>query len=203
MSVGHLYVLSGEVAVQVLCPFFNWIVVSLVLSCVNSSYILHRSPLSEVSLVNMSPTQQLVSSLCGRFPLPCKTFLVWCHFICLSFVSLAWGDIEDKISLFKWTSEFLDLRWVHCSLTGLWLWRRECLGWMFELCLEVKVRCRFGYGRWETSFVPVVLPVLCLLVNIILVLALKSWASLWLLPGEMAQLGHHEAPGLGETGAAP
>ena len=74
---------------------------------------------------------------------------------------------------------------------------------MFELCLEVKVRFRFGYGRWETSFVPVVLPVLCLLVNIILVLALKSWASLWLLPGEMAQLGHHEAPGLGETGAAP
>ena len=24
MSVGHLYILLGEVSVQVLCPFFNW-----------------------------------------------------------------------------------------------------------------------------------------------------------------------------------
>ena len=26
MSVGHLYVLLGEVSIQVLCPFFNWVV---------------------------------------------------------------------------------------------------------------------------------------------------------------------------------
>ena len=26
MSIGHLYVLFGEVSIQVLCPFFNWIV---------------------------------------------------------------------------------------------------------------------------------------------------------------------------------
>ena len=26
MPVGHLYVLVGEVSVQILCPFFNWIV---------------------------------------------------------------------------------------------------------------------------------------------------------------------------------
>ena len=25
-SLGHLYVLLGEVCIQVLCPFFNWIV---------------------------------------------------------------------------------------------------------------------------------------------------------------------------------
>ena len=26
MSIGHLYVLLGEVSIQVLCPFFNWII---------------------------------------------------------------------------------------------------------------------------------------------------------------------------------
>ena len=26
MSIGHIYVLFGEVSVQVLCPFFNWVV---------------------------------------------------------------------------------------------------------------------------------------------------------------------------------
>ena len=29
MSLGPLYILLGEVSVQVLCPFFNWIVVFL------------------------------------------------------------------------------------------------------------------------------------------------------------------------------
>ena len=27
MSIGHLHVLFGEASIQVLCPFFNWIVV--------------------------------------------------------------------------------------------------------------------------------------------------------------------------------
>ena len=26
MSFGHLYVLFGEVSIEVLCPFFNWVV---------------------------------------------------------------------------------------------------------------------------------------------------------------------------------
>ena len=26
MSIGHMYVLFGEVSIQVLCPFFNWII---------------------------------------------------------------------------------------------------------------------------------------------------------------------------------
>ena len=25
MSIGHLYILLGEIYIQVLCPFFNWI----------------------------------------------------------------------------------------------------------------------------------------------------------------------------------
>ena len=52
-SMGHLYVLLGEVSVQVLCPFFNWIVCLLVWSHVSSLYILEIKPLSKVSLTNM------------------------------------------------------------------------------------------------------------------------------------------------------
>ena len=37
MSIGHLCVLFGEVSIQVLCPFFNWVVwVFLVLSFLSS-----------------------------------------------------------------------------------------------------------------------------------------------------------------------
>ena len=52
MSLGPLYVLLGEVSVQVLCPFFNYIVF-LMWSSVCSLYILEIKPLSKVSLVNI------------------------------------------------------------------------------------------------------------------------------------------------------
>ena len=52
MSIGHLYVPLGEVLIQVLCPFFNWIVI-LVWSHMSSLYILEIKPLSDVSLANM------------------------------------------------------------------------------------------------------------------------------------------------------
>ena len=53
MSVGPLDVLLGEVSVQILCPFFNWIVNFLLVSYMYSLYILEIKPLSEVSLTNM------------------------------------------------------------------------------------------------------------------------------------------------------
>ena len=52
MSLDTLYVLLGEVSVQVLCPFFTW-VVYLEWSRVSSLYILEIKPLSEVSLANI------------------------------------------------------------------------------------------------------------------------------------------------------
>ena len=49
----YMYVLFGEVSIQVLCPFFHWIVWGfLVLSFVSSLYILDINPLSDV-LANM------------------------------------------------------------------------------------------------------------------------------------------------------
>ena len=53
MSLGPLCVLLAEVSVQVLCPFFNWLVIFLVWSCMRSLYILEIKPLSNVSLANI------------------------------------------------------------------------------------------------------------------------------------------------------
>ena len=53
MSIDHLYVLLGKVSIQVLCPFFNWIVFLPGVESVSYLYILDFKPLSEVSLASM------------------------------------------------------------------------------------------------------------------------------------------------------
>ena len=53
MSLDPLYVLLGEVCVQVFCPFLIVFFVFLEWSRVSSLYILEIKPLSEVSLANM------------------------------------------------------------------------------------------------------------------------------------------------------
>ena len=53
MSLDPLYVFLGEVYVQALCPFSNWVAVFFEWSRVSSLYILEIRPLSEVSLANM------------------------------------------------------------------------------------------------------------------------------------------------------
>ena len=53
MSQGPLYVLLGEVSVQVLCPFIIELLVSLDWSHVSCLYILEIKPLCEISLANM------------------------------------------------------------------------------------------------------------------------------------------------------
>lgn len=71
MSLGHVYVLCGEIRVQVLCPFFNCIVflcwVVLVLLC-----ILEMNSLSDVSLANTF-SHSVDYLFCWWFPLLCKT----------------------------------------------------------------------------------------------------------------------------------
>ena len=53
MSLGTMYVLLGEVSVQVFSPFLTGFFVFLGWSHVSSLYILEIKPLSEVSLANM------------------------------------------------------------------------------------------------------------------------------------------------------
>ena len=52
MSVGPLYVLLGEVSVQVLCPFFNWIICLPDVELYDFIYFGDQS-LSDESLANM------------------------------------------------------------------------------------------------------------------------------------------------------
>ena len=101
MSLDPLYVLLGEVSVQVLCSVFNFFFVFLEWSCVSSLYILEIRPLSEVSLANMFC--HMVGSLfiLMLFSLAMQKLfnLIRSHLFILSFMSLALGDISVKILL--------------------------------------------------------------------------------------------------------
>ena len=109
MSLGPLYVFLGEVSVQVLCPFFNWVVCLLEFSHVSSSYILEIRPLSEVSLANMF--SHTVGSLCNLvlFSLAMQKLLILMrsHLFILSFMPLALGDVSVRMLLHGMSEIFL------------------------------------------------------------------------------------------------
>ena len=100
MSMGPRYVLFGKVSMQVLWPFFSW-VVFLVLSCISSLYILEIKP--------------RITCVIGKYILPFSGFpfhFVDDFFCCIkafqfhvvplfifSFVSLAQGDISRAYDL--------------------------------------------------------------------------------------------------------
>ena len=101
MSLGPLYVFLGEVSVQVLCPFFNWVVCLPGVSPVSSLYILEIRPWSEVSLANMF--SHTVGSLCilMLFSLAMQKLfiLMRSHLFILSFMPLALGDMSVRMLL--------------------------------------------------------------------------------------------------------
>ena len=102
MSLGPLCVLLGEVSVQVLCPFLNWIVcLPGVESCEFYIYFGEIKPLSEVSLANMFSHSVGSLSLLMLFSLAMQKLfiLMRSHLFTLSFMSLALGDISVKILL--------------------------------------------------------------------------------------------------------
>ena len=103
MSLCPLYVFLGEVSVQVLCPFLNWIVCLLDWSRMGYLYILDIKPLSEVSLAHMfsqtvgSPFMLLIFSLAME-----KLFIFMkSHLFILSFMSLVLGDISENIAVWN------------------------------------------------------------------------------------------------------
>ena len=109
MSLGPLYVLLGEVSVQVLCPFFNWVVCLPGVESCDSLYILEIRSLSEVSLENMfSHTVGSLFILMLFSLVMQKLFiLMGSHLFILSFMSLALGDISVKILLQGMSEIFL------------------------------------------------------------------------------------------------
>ena len=103
MSLGPLYVFLGEVSVQVLCPFFNWVVCLLEWSRVSSLYILEIRPLSEVSLAHMFSHTVGSLFILMLFSLAVQKLfiLMRSHLFILSFMSLALGDVSVRMLLKK------------------------------------------------------------------------------------------------------
>ena len=101
MSLGPLYVLLGEVSVEVLCPFFNWVVVFLEWSRVSSLHILEIRPSSEVSLANMFSHTGGSLFILMLFSLGMQKLfiLMRSHLFILSFMSLALGDVSVRMLL--------------------------------------------------------------------------------------------------------
>ena len=101
MSLGPLYVLLGEVSVQVFAHLLIGLFVFLEWSRVSSLNILEIEPLSEVSLANMF--SHMIGSLfiLLMFSLAVQKLfiLMKSHLFVLSFMSLALGDITVKILL--------------------------------------------------------------------------------------------------------
>ena len=111
MSLGPLYVFLGEVSVQDLCPFLNWVVcLPVVQSCEFFIYFEDRT---------------LVQGIIGKYVFPYSWFsfhfnavslvmqkifnLMRSHLFIISFMSLALGDISVKIFLCGVSEVFLPL----------------------------------------------------------------------------------------------
>ena len=111
MSTGHLYVLHGEVSIQVLCPLFNWIVCFPGVESYEVFIHFGDQTLVEVSLASMfSPA---VGSLCNLVLFSIvmqKLFILMrSHLFILSFMSLALGDMSVRMLLRGMSEIFLSV----------------------------------------------------------------------------------------------
>ena len=111
MSLGPLFVLLGEVSVQLSCPFLNW------------AFCLPRVESSEFFIYFGDKT--LVQGIIGKYVFPHSWFsvhfnavffslqklfiLMRSHLFLLSFMSLALGDISMKILLHGISETFLPM----------------------------------------------------------------------------------------------
>ena len=100
MSLGPPYVLLGEVSVQALCPFLNWVVCLPGMESCKSLYILEMKPLSEVSLANMF-SHTVGSLFIWLFSLAVQKLfnMMASYLFILSFMSLALGDVSVRMLL--------------------------------------------------------------------------------------------------------
>ena len=67
MSIGHLYVLFGEMSLQVLCPFINWIVCLFVCWCLVVKFGCYTSLVVSLANIFFQLVDCLFVSLMGFF----------------------------------------------------------------------------------------------------------------------------------------
>ena len=120
MSLGLLYVLLGEISVQVLYPFFNWIVyLPDVNSCEFFIYFGDQTLIQGIISKYIFPYIWFPFHFADVFLAMHKPFN-WMkfHLFILSFMSLAVGDISMKCCCveclrFSWLCFPLGLLWCH------------------------------------------------------------------------------------------
>ena len=135
MSLNPLYVLHGEVSVQVLCPFFNWIVF-LEWSCVSSLSVLEIKPLSEANTGKyIFLYGWFLFHFADVFFSHAEAFyLMKSHLCILSFMSLALGDILVKILLHKISEIFLPMFSSRTLIVSLYIYIKIFIVIQLQLC---------------------------------------------------------------------
>ena len=111
MSLGPLYVFLGEVSVQVLCPFFKWVVcLPGVESCEFFIYFGDQD-LFDVSLANMfsNTVGSLFISMLFSLAMQKLFILMRSHLFILSFRSLALGVVSVRMLLRGMSEIFLPM----------------------------------------------------------------------------------------------
>ena len=104
MSLGPLYVFLGEVSIQVLCPFFNWVVCLPGLeSCEFFIYFGDQNLTCGISFANVF--SHMVGSIFILLMISLvmqKAFILMkFHWFILSFMSLALGDTSENIAMWN------------------------------------------------------------------------------------------------------
>ena len=94
MLVGHLYIFLGEMSIQDFCPFFNWVVGFLLLSCISCLYILLIKPLSVASFETIfsHSVSCLFVFFWVSFAVQKLVSLIRSHWFIFAYISVALGD---------------------------------------------------------------------------------------------------------------
>ena len=111
MSLGPLYVFLGEVSVQVLCQFFNWVICLPGMESCEFFIYFGNKALSEVSLANIFSHTVVSLLILMLFSLAMQKLfiLMMSHFFILSFMSLALQDVSVRRLLRGMSEIFLPI----------------------------------------------------------------------------------------------
>ena len=155
MSLGPLYVLLGDMSVQVFCLFINWVV------------CLPREELWEFFIY--FGDQTVVPDIIGKYVFPCSWFsyilmlfslameevfiLMRSHLLILSFMSIALGDISVKILLYGISQIFLPMFSSRTFMVS-WLIFKFFIHLEFIFVYGVSWCSSFFFFFWHGYFYP-------------------------------------------------
>ena len=100
VPVGHLHLFFGRMSIQVFCPFFDWVVSFLILSCMNCPCILVINPSVESFADIFSHSLGCVSILSmDSFPVQKLLSLIRSQLFIFVLISISLGGGSKRILL--------------------------------------------------------------------------------------------------------